>query len=73
MFQRSENVDLSLSIPQSNFQTNCYDMSDQVRNKLHTYRFLYYITKNNFQTFFERIEVKEFEKLTFFHTIITEK
>lgn len=30
MLQRSENVDLSLSIPQSNFQTNGYDMGDQV-------------------------------------------
>ncbi|XP_049824233.1 TOX high mobility group box family member 4-A isoform X2 [Aethina tumida] len=28
-FPRSENVDLSLSIPQSNFQTNGYDMGDQ--------------------------------------------
>ncbi|XP_045473233.1 TOX high mobility group box family member 4-A-like isoform X3 [Harmonia axyridis] len=28
-FQRSENVDLSLSIPQSNFQSNGYEMNDQ--------------------------------------------
>lgn len=30
LFQRSENVDLSLSISQTNFQSNGYDMSDQV-------------------------------------------
>nr|CAH7712720.1 unnamed protein product [Callosobruchus chinensis] len=29
MQKRSENVDLSLSIPQSNFQSNGYDMGDQ--------------------------------------------
>ncbi|XP_018567121.1 TOX high mobility group box family member 4 isoform X3 [Anoplophora glabripennis] len=29
LYKRSENVDLSLSIPQSNFQSNGYDMGDQ--------------------------------------------